>query len=109
MNKRTSKVKSSKATWDAFYSMDGPSAISNIIVLVALILFAVSQPDVDDPSTYWALALVAVLFLVAGGFQVQAALRLKRVYRSAKEDRRRIAEGLPLDPGEPELQRNDST
>ena len=103
------KVKSSKATWDAFYSMDGPLAISNIILLLAVILFAVSRPNVDDPSTYWALALGAVLFLLAGGFKVQGALRLKRVYRSAKKDRRRIAEGLPLDPDEPERQRDSSS
>lgn len=101
MNKRSRKVKSSKATWDAYYSMDGPFAISNFILLIAFILLAVSQPNLDDPSTYWALVIGAVLFLLAGGFKVQGALRLKRVFRSAKEDRRRVAEGLPLDPEEP--------
>lgn len=104
VNKRTSK-----ATWQAFYSMDGPFAISNLILLGALILIAVLRPNLDDPNTHWTLAVVAVLFLVAGGFKVQGVLRLKSVHKSAKEDRRRIAEGLPLDPDERERQRDTST
>jgi hypothetical protein len=104
VNKRPRKVPTSKATWDAYDFMHGPLAISNFILLGAIILFAVIQPNLDDPSTYWALALGAILLVVAGGFKVQGAFRLRGIFRSAREDRRRIAEGLPLDPDEPERQ-----
>jgi len=71
-------------------------------MLVAIILGAVFQPKVNDPNTLWALVLVAVVMLVAGGFMVAGALRFKRVHKSHREDQRLIAAGLPLEPEQPE-------
>lgn len=98
----TSKATTSRATWQSAYSMFGPFAIANFIMLIALILFAVFQPKVSDPNTHWALAMVAGVLLVAGGFMVKGILRFKRVHQSHREDQRRIAAGLPLEPEQPE-------
>ncbi|WP_223916290.1 hypothetical protein [Arthrobacter sp. NicSoilC12] len=100
----TGKARSSKATWQSVYSMFGPLKIANLTMLIAIILAVMFQPKANDPSTYWAAAMVAFVMLVAGFFLVRGGLRLKRVRASAREDRRRIAAGLPLDPENPEDQ-----
>jgi hypothetical protein len=96
VNKRTSA-----ATWRAFYSMLGPYATANFILIGMLALF-VFKPSVNDPSTYWVLAVMVIMILVAGGFIVKGTLRHKTILKSAKEDRRRLAAGLPLDAEDPE-------
>lgn len=88
-------TRTSKATWQAFYSMNGPFAVAQGFMFVTLIVFAVFQPAVDRPDTYPALAVVILLFLVAGGFMVAGTFRFLRLRKSAKEDRRRIAAGPP--------------
>lgn len=98
----TRKVTISRSTWQAVYSMFGPYAIANLFMLVAIILFAVLQPKANDPNTYWALAVVAGLLLVAGVFLVMGTLRFERVHKSHREDQRRIAAGLTLELEEPE-------
>ncbi|WP_458111277.1 hypothetical protein M1D88_13100 [Arthrobacter sp. R1-13] len=91
-------TRSSKATWQAFYSMNGPFAVAQGFMFVMLIVLAIFQPAVDRPDTYPALAIVVLLILVAGGFMVAGMFRFLRLRKSAREDRRRIAAGLPLDP-----------
>lgn len=81
--------------------MLGPYAIANFILIGMLVLF-VFEPSVNDPSTYWVIAAMAVMFLVAGGLIVQGTLRHKNIRKSAIEDRRRIAAGLPLEREDPE-------
>lgn len=90
----TSKTPTGEATWGAFYSMLGPYAIANFILIGALALF-VFEPSVYDPSTYWVIAAMAIMFLVAGVFIVRGTLRHKNIRKSAKEDRRRISLGFP--------------
>lgn len=80
------------------YSMFGPMAVANFTLILVVIVLAVFQPKASDPSTYWAIALMAVLMLVAGGLMVKGMLRLRLLRKSHKEDRRRIAAGLPLEP-----------
>ena len=80
------------------YSMFGPFAIANFTMFLVLILYVIVQPKASDPSTYWAIGLMAVLMLVAGGLMVNGLFRFRLVHKSHKEDRRRIAAGLPLEP-----------
>ena len=91
-------TRTSKATWQAFYSMNGPFAVAQGFLFVMLIVFAIFQPAVDRPETYPSLVIVVLLFLVAGGFMVAGTFRFLRLRKSDKEDRRRIAAGLPLEP-----------
>ena len=95
-------ARSSKATWDAVFSMFGPYFIANIIMLITIVFFVVTQPKINDPSTYWSIALVGLLLLAAVVFVVKGALGLRRVTAEAREDRRRLAAGLPLEREEPE-------
>lgn len=98
MTRRASGPTTSRNTWQAVYSMFGPFAISNLTLLLVLITYVVFQPKASDPSTYWAIGLLAVLMLVAGVLMVKGLLRFKLVHKEHKEDRRRIAAGLPLEP-----------
>ena len=91
----------SRATFQAISSMFGPYGIANLLMLVALILFVVFQPKVNDPGTHWALVMVGVILLAAVVFVVKGTLRLRHVGKSAREDRRRLAAGLPIDPEQP--------
>ncbi|WP_136017910.1 hypothetical protein [Arthrobacter silvisoli] len=101
-------MKSSKATWRAVFSMFGPYAVANMVMIAAIVVFAVFQPDLHGPpetwtaTTIWSAATIVVLVLTSFGFVVKGALRLRLVYKEAREDRRRIAAGLPLNPEEPE-------
>lgn len=97
MNNRTSKT-----TWQAVYSMFGPYAIANLIMLIVIVVAVVFQPKFGDPNSYWSTAVEAALLLVAGIFVVKGTLRLRQVRKSAREDKRRISAGLPLEPEEPE-------
>lgn len=92
----------SRATFQAISSMFGPYGIANVLMLGALLLFVVFQPAVNDPGTHWALVMVAIILLAAVVFVVKGTLRLKHVGKSAREDRRRVAAGLSLDPEQPE-------
>ena len=94
----TSKVTSSRATWRAVYSMFGPYAIANVFMVVAIVLAIVFQPKYGDPESLWPAVTMAGVMFVAGIFVVKGSLRLRQVGKSAREDRRRIAAGLPLDP-----------
>lgn len=89
-------------TWQAVYSMFGPYAIGNLIMLVAIIVAVVFQPKFGDPNSFWVAAIEAGLLLVAGIFVVKGTLRLRQVRKSAREDKRRISAGLPLEPEDPE-------
>jgi hypothetical protein len=93
--------RNSEATWRAFYSMLGPYATANFILIGMLALF-VFKPSVNDPSTYWTMAVMVIMILVAGGFIVKGTLRHKSILKSAEQDRKRLAAGLPLDPEDPE-------
>ena len=92
------KLTTSRSTWQAVYSMFGPFAIANLTMLLVIIVLAIFQPKASDPSTYWAIELMAVLMLVAGGLMLKGLLRFRLVHRSHKEGQRRIAAGLPLEP-----------
>ena len=100
--------RSSNATWNAVFSMFGPYFIANVIMLIAIIFFWVTQPKINDPSTYWSIALVSLLLLEAALFVVKGARGLRRVNAEAREDRRRHAAGLPLEREEPEPQETRS-
>lgn len=80
------------------YSMFGPLALSNITMLLVLIAYVILQPKASDPSTYWAIWVIAVLMLVAGVLMLKGLFRFRMVHRSHKDDQRRIAAGLPLEP-----------
>ncbi len=80
------------------YSMFGPMAVANFTLMLVVVVLVVFQPKATDPSTYWAIGLMAVLMLIAGGLMVKGLLRLRLVRKEHKEDRRRIAAGLPLEP-----------
>jgi uncharacterized BrkB/YihY/UPF0761 family membrane protein len=98
MTRRVPRSTTSRNTWQAVYSMFGPFAVANFTLFLVLILYVVLQPKASDPSTYWAIALMAVLMLIAGGLMVSGMVRLRLVRKAHKEDRRRIAAGLPLAP-----------
>ncbi|WP_416416147.1 hypothetical protein [Paenarthrobacter aromaticivorans] len=95
-------ARSSKATWNAVFSMFGPYFIANIIMLITIIFFVVTQPKINDPSTYWSIVLVGLLLLAAVVFVVKGALGLRRVNAEAREGRRRHGAGLPLEREERE-------
>jgi hypothetical protein len=78
--------------------MFGPFAIANITLFLVLIVYVIFQPKASDPSTYWAIGLLAILMLVAGGLMLKGLLRFRLVHRSHKEDQWRIAVGRPLEP-----------
>ncbi|WP_442542521.1 hypothetical protein ACSBOX_11255 [Arthrobacter sp. KN11-1C] len=98
MTKRPYRPTTSRNTWQAVYSMFGPMAVANFTMLLVIVVLVVFQPKASDPSTYWAIALMAALMLVAGGLMLKGLLRLRLVRKEHKEDRRRIAAGLPLEP-----------
>jgi hypothetical protein len=72
--------------------------IANFTLMLVVVVLVVFQPKACDPSTYWAIGLMAVLMLIAGGLMVKGFLRLRLVHKAHKEDRQRIAAGLPLEP-----------
>ena len=80
------------------YSMFGPLALSNFTMLLVLIAYVILQPRASDPSTYWAIGVIAVLMLVAGVLMLTGLFRFRLVHRSHKDDQGRIAAGLPLEP-----------
>lgn len=80
------------------YSMFGPMAIANFTMLLVFIVYVIFQPKASDPSTYWAIGLVAILMLLAGVLVLKGLFRFRLVHRSHKKDRQRIAAGLPLEP-----------
>jgi prepilin signal peptidase PulO-like enzyme (type II secretory pathway) len=91
------KQTASRTTRQAFFSMFGPFTIANIFMLAAIVVFVAFQPDgAYMPS--WAAAVISILMLVALAFIIKGGLRLRNVRKSAGEDRRRHAAGLPLDP-----------
>jgi len=98
MIKTANSPKASRNTWQAMYTMFGPMALSNFTMLLVLILYVILQPKVNDPSTYWAIGVLALLMLVAGVLMVKGLFRFRLVHRAHKEDQRRIAAGLPLEP-----------
>jgi hypothetical protein len=97
-------VKSSRKTWDAVFSTFGPYAVANILMLLAIVVFIVFQPDLSGPTDTWTLktllscVAIGTIMLVAGGFILKGVLGLRKVNQSAREDRRRVEAGLPLDP-----------
>ncbi|WP_442545202.1 hypothetical protein ACSBOX_05870 [Arthrobacter sp. KN11-1C] len=98
MTRKAHGPTTSRNTWQAVYSMFGPMAVSNFTLLLVIVVLVVFQPKASDPSTYWAIALMAALMLVAGALKVKGLLRLRLVRKEHKEDQRRVAAGLPLEP-----------
>ncbi|UKA59389.1 hypothetical protein [Arthrobacter sp. FW306-2-2C-D06B] len=98
MTRRAHGPTNGRNTWQAVYSMFGRMAVANFTLLLVVVVLVVFQPKASDPSSYWAIALMAVLMLVTGGLMVKGMLRLRLVRKSHKEDRRRIAAGLTLEP-----------
>ncbi|KUM34889.1 hypothetical protein AR689_12390 [Arthrobacter sp. EpRS71] len=95
------KDRSSKATWDAFFAIFGPFQLANILMLLAILALVIFRPNIGDSATHWSIALVAVLIVTAGVLvAVGGGSRLKRLRESARDDRRRLAQGLPLDKDE---------
>jgi O-antigen/teichoic acid export membrane protein len=95
--------RSSRATRNAFFSLFGPFSVANFLLLLMFLVLLVFRPSGYDSSTYWALALMAFLGISALVVVIVGARGgLKRLTASAKEDRRRIAAGLPLDPEDQE-------
>lgn len=93
--------RSSKATWDAFFAMFGPSQLANVLMLLAILVLVIFRPNIGDSGTYWSIALVAVLILAAGVLvAVGGGSRLKRIRESAQDDHQRLAQGLPLERDE---------
>ncbi len=43
----------------------GPYTIANGLMLLALILFLIFGPDVDDSGTYWSIGLIGLVMLAA--------------------------------------------
>jgi membrane protein implicated in regulation of membrane protease activity len=94
--------RSSKATENVAFSLMGGSSIATFLMGLALLVLLTFRPSSYDPSTYWAIALTAFLCVSALVIVIVRALRgLKRLNASVKEDRRRIAAGLPLERDEP--------
>lgn len=97
-------MKSSRKTWDAVFATFGPYAVANIFMLLAIVVAIVFQPNLSGPSDSWTMqtlvscVAIGILMLVAGGFILKGLLGLRNVARSAREDRRRVEAGLPLDP-----------
>ncbi|MFJ4207926.1 hypothetical protein ACIPY2_05605 [Paenarthrobacter sp. NPDC089675] len=91
------KNRSSATTWNAVFATFGPYTIANGLMLLALVLFLIFGPEVDDSGTYWSIGLIRLVMLAAGIFIFKGALGLRKVNASSREDRRRIAAGLPLE------------
>lgn len=91
------KQTTSKATWRAVDSIFGPFTIGNIFLIAGIIIFGIFQPE-GAPIPLWAGLTVALFMLVGVGFVIKGVIRTKNIRKSAKEDRRRLAAGLPLDP-----------
>ncbi|MFK0039703.1 hypothetical protein ACIQTW_07655 [Paenarthrobacter sp. NPDC090517] len=100
------KKRTSNATWGVLFSMFGSFQVPSILMLVAILVLVIIRPNADDPATFWAIAIVALLIVIAGVIVVsRGGARLKRLRESAQEDRRRIETQLPLerdDPNPPE-------
>lgn len=95
--------RSSRATWDAFFAMFGPFHFGNILMLLSILVLVIFRPNADDPGTYWAIGLVALLMITAAVFIIGGGgRRLLRLLESGRQDRRRIQAGLPLEPEEPQ-------
>ena len=95
--------RSSKATQDAAFFVYRGSTLGKFLALLAFLVVLIFRPNSYDPSTYWAIALVVVLFVAALVIVIARGVRgLKVLNDSAKEDRRRIAAGLPLERQEPQ-------
>lgn len=95
--------RSSRATEDVALSLMGGSSVVFFLALLAFLVMLMVRPRVGDPSTYWAIALMAFLLITALVIVVVRGVRgLKRLNASAKEDRRRIAAGLPLERDDPQ-------
>lgn len=88
----------SRTTKQASFSMFGPFTIANFIMVAGVLFLLISQPKYGSPDTYWAAVVFGLFMLVALAFIIKGGLRLRNVRRSASEDRRRNAAGLPLDP-----------
>jgi hypothetical protein len=93
--------RSSKATENVVFSLIGGSSTATLLMFLALLVLLIFRPSSYDPSTYWAMALIAILCVSALVIATVRGLRgLKRLNASVKEDRRRIAAGLPVEPDE---------
>jgi hypothetical protein len=83
--------------------MFGTFQFGNILMLLAILVLVIFSPNADDPGTYWAVGLVALLMTTAAGFIIGGGgIRWVRLLESGKEDRSRIQAGLPLEREEPQ-------
>jgi len=95
--------RSSRATEDIALAHLGGSFVAYVLMLLAFLVLLIFRPSAYDPSTYWAMALMAFLFVTALIIVIVRGVRgLKRLNASVKEDRRRIAAGLPLEREDPQ-------
>lgn len=66
--------------------------------MIAGVLFLlISQPKYVSPDTHWAAVVFGLFVLAALVFIIKGGLPHRNVRKSASEDRRRNAAGLPLD------------
>ena len=83
---------------DAAFASNIFSLSGTVLTAVTYILFLVFKPSVYVPATYWAIGLLGAMFTLAFALIITGGvIRLRRLRSSAKEDRRRIAAGLPLE------------
>lgn len=96
------KARYSKATEGAFFSSLGLFHIGYFLLGTGFLFLAIVQPNLNDPGTYWAIGLGALLMIVGGVLIIgNAGRRWLQVRQSAKEDRRRIQEGRPRERDDP--------
>jgi magnesium-transporting ATPase (P-type) len=96
------KNRTSKSTWDVLLSTFGPFQVTNILMLLAILVLVIFRPNADDPGTFWAIAIVALLIVITGVIVVsRGGKRLKRLREAAQEDRRRVEARLPLERDDP--------
>lgn len=96
--------RSSRATEDIAFAQLAGSFTAYALMLLAFLVLLISRPSAYDPSTYWAMALMAFLFVTALFIVIVRGVRgLKRLNASVKEDRRRSAAGLIQEREDPQL------
>ena len=89
--------RTSGATRDAFFAMFGPLHFGNFLMLFSILVLVIFRPNVDDPGTYWAIGVVALLIITAAVFIIiGGGGRLLSLLESGREDNRRRQAGLSL-------------
>jgi hypothetical protein len=82
----------------AAFASNGYTTYAQALVIGGGILAVVIRPSFDDPGTYWAIAVAGVMIVLGLAFTIiGGVIRIRRLNASVREDRRRLAAGLPLE------------